>query len=345
MSLNFGMRAAAAVVALFGVAHSALAAEKVKVAIIGGTSDSGLYIAQAKGWFKEVGLDVESIRMDSGARMIGPMSTGDIDVGTGVISAGFYNAVLRGIKVRVVASKGRNIKGQSFQSIVVRKDLMDSGAVKGPADLAGKRFAVTAPGATDNATLDEMMRMGGKTIKDVNVVFLGIPAQLASYQNNGIEASVLPEPFRTQAIAKGLVRELMPVADIRDNMNVGAITYSDQFSTKRKETAQKFMTQYLRGVRLYDAAVVNGKMTGPTAGEVIDILAQYSTLKDKKILATIVPTAIDVDGKFNMKSVEMDLEFYKAQGMVKGAVDLEKVIDRSFVDAALKELGPYTRAK
>ena len=346
MFLKTGLRAIAPAVALLVVAGSvntANAADKVKVAIIGGTSDAGIYMAQAKGWFTEAGLDVETIRMDSGARMIAPLSTGDIDVGTGVISAGLYNAVLRGIKVRVVASKGRNIIGQSFQSIMVRKDLMDSGKVKSVADLVGKRFALTAPGAVDNATLDEAMQKVGKSIKDVNTTYLGIPAQLAAYLNKGIDASVLPEPFRTQAIAKGLVRELMTVAEVRNNMDVGSITYSEKFATERKDVAQKFMNAYIRGVRFYDSGIANGKLMGKNAAEVMDVLAKFSSLKDKKLLATITPTAMDPDGNFNLKSVEMDLAFYKKLGMVKGKIEVAQIIDRSFIDAAIKTLGPYKR--
>jgi NitT/TauT family transport system substrate-binding protein len=343
MVLQNGLRAVASAAALLVLASSASAADKVKVAIIGGTSDAGIYIAQAKGWFKEAGLDVETIRMDSGARMIGPLSTGDIDVGTGVISAGLYNAVLRGIKVKVVASKGRNVLGQSFQSIVVRKDLIDSGKVKSVADLVGKKFALTGPGAVDNATLDEAMQKAGKSIKDVNTAYLGIPAQLAAYQNKGIDASVLPEPFKTQAIAKDLVRELMPVAEVRNNMDVGSIMFSDAFMTKRKDVAQKFMNTYIRGVRYYNSAIADGKLKGKTSADVIAILAQYSTLKDKKLLATITPTFMDPDGNFNIRSVEMDLAFSKKIGMVKGKIEVAQILDRSFVETAIKTLGPYKR--
>ncbi|MCC2097172.1 MAG: ABC transporter substrate-binding protein [Hyphomicrobiales bacterium] len=343
MVLQIGVRAVASAAALFVVASSATAMEKVKVAIIGGTSDAGIYIARAKGWFKDSGLDVETIRMDSGARMIGPLSTGDIDVGTGVISAGLYNATLRGIIVKVVASKGRNVLGQSFQSIVVRKDLMDSGKIRTLADLVGKKFAFTAPGAVDNATLDEAMQKVGKSMKDVNTVYLGIPAQLAAYQNKGIDASVLPEPFRTQAIAKGMVRELIQVAEVRNNMDVGSIMYSDRFASKRKDAAQRFMTAYIRGVRFYNSGIVNGKLQGKTATEVIDILASYSSLKDKKLLATITPTFMDPDGGFNIKSIAMDLAFYKKIGMVKGKIEAARILDRSFVETAIRVLGPYKR--
>ena len=345
--MNFitGARAVfySAVLIALAPAGQTFAQEKVKVAILGGASDAGIFVSLGKGWFKEAGLDVETIRMDSGARMIGPMSTGEIDVGTGVVSAGFYNAVLRGIKVKVLASKARNVKGQSYQSITVRKDLMDSGAVKSLKDLVGRRFALVAPGATDGPTLSEAMAMVGKTYDDVTIVYLGFPAQVASYERKGIDASMLPEPFRTQAIAKGLVRELITIGEIRNNQEVGVITYSEKFSTQRTAVAQKFMNAYVRGIRFYDGAIVNGRLTGKNAAEVIEIFSRYSTLKDKKLLASIVPTAIDPDGQINLKSFEADYAFYRARGMVKGEVNVAGIIDRRFIDQAIKDMGPYKK--
>jgi len=47
------------------------------------------------------------------------------------------------------------------------------------------------------------------------------------------------------------------------------------------------------------------------------------------------------DGRVNTASLAYDLAFYREQGLIKGAVDLDQAIDGSFVEAALKELGPY----
>jgi NitT/TauT family transport system substrate-binding protein len=49
------------------------------------------------------------------------------------------------------------------------------------------------------------------------------------------------------------------------------------------------------------------------------------------------------DGSVNRASLAYDLAFYAEQGLINGAVDLDQVIDRSFVEAALAELGPYRR--
>ncbi len=324
---------------------AALAQDKVKIAIIAASSDIGFYTADAKGWFKDAGVEIEFIRMDSGARMIGPMASGDIDVGTGAISAGFYNAAERGIKLRIVADKGRNVRGMSFQGFVVRKDLMDSGAVKSLADLVGRTVALTAPGGVDSSTLDRAMRVAGKTFDDAKTVFLGFPAQMAAYENKAIDASIMPEHFRSQAINKGLVTELTPIASFRDNQMVGIVTFSEKFATERADIAHRMMKAYVRGVRYYVDAIKDAKLAGPNAEDVIDIIARYSSLKDKAVIREMIPTAMEPDGHVNFETLQEDLDFFKAKGMVKGEIDLNKIVDRTFIDRAIKELGPYKRVQ
>ncbi len=339
------LRLAAAVVSFGLCASFATAQDKVEIAIITASSDIGFYTADAKGWFKEVGVEVEFIRMDSGARMIGPMASGDIDVGTGAISAGFYNAAERGIKLRIVADKGRNVKGMSFQGFVVRKDLVESGAVKSLADMAGRTVALTAPGGVDSSTLDRAMRSVGKTFDDAKTVFLGFPAQMAAYDNKAIDASIMPEHFRSQAINKGLVVELTPIASFRDNQMVGIVTFSEKFATEKADIAHRMMKAYVRGVRYYVDAIKDAKLAGPNADEVIDIIARYSSLKDKDVIRQMIPTAMEPDGHVNFDTLKEDLDFFRSKGMVKGEIDLNTIVDRSFIERAIKELGPYKRAQ
>ena len=320
------------------VAH---ALDKVRIGVIGGASDVGFYLADAKGWFREAGIEVDMTRFDSGARMIAPMSNGDLDVGTGVVTAGLYNAFDRAITIRIVADKGRNVKGMSFQGFAVRKALFDSGEVRDFGGLKGRKIAFTGPGANDASVVDDGLRKFGLSLKDVEIVYLGLPSQLVAYSNGAIDASILPEPFRTAAIRKDLVRELLPIAELRDNDQSGTVTYSDHFIRDRRDVAQRLMTAYLRGVRYYVDSLAGGRIAGPHADEVVDVISRYSSVKDKDIIRAIVPTAIDPDGRFSAESLQRDLAFYKANGQVKPDVDFSKVADTSFIETSVAELGPY----
>ena len=77
------------------------------------------------------------------------------------------------------------------------------------------------------------------------------------------------------------------------------------------------------------------------ADEVIDVMAKYSSLKDKDALRAIVPSAIDPDGRPSIESLRADLDFYKAQGLVKSAITVDQAVDMSWVERAVRELGPY----
>jgi NitT/TauT family transport system substrate-binding protein len=49
------------------------------------------------------------------------------------------------------------------------------------------------------------------------------------------------------------------------------------------------------------------------------------------------------DGKVNLQSLKDDAAFYRAQGLITGDIRVEDVVDDSFVEAAVKELGLYKR--
>src|SRR5262245_3563100 len=77
----------------------------VQIGIARTISDAGYYIADAMGFFREDGLDVSITGFNSAAQMIAPLGTGELDVGGGTVSAGFYNAVGRGIGMKIVADQ------------------------------------------------------------------------------------------------------------------------------------------------------------------------------------------------------------------------------------------------
>jgi NitT/TauT family transport system substrate-binding protein len=103
------------------------------------------------------------------------------------------------------------------------------------------------------------------------------------------------------------------------------------------------MKAYIRAVRDFNGAVVNGRLTGPGADEMVKILAKYSVIKDENTLRTMIVHGTDPDGKLNVDSLKKDLAFFKETGDVTGKVTVDQVVDTSFAEAAVKELGPAKR--
>jgi NitT/TauT family transport system substrate-binding protein len=319
----------------------ALASDKVNIAYIGGTADVGFYIADARGYLRDQGVEANFTVFDSAARMVAPLATGDIDVGSGTVGAGTYNALERGITMRAVADKARNKGIYSYQGLVVRKALWDSGEIRSLKDLRGHRFAMTANGGNEAAVLDEALRKIGMTINDVDQTQLSMPQQVVAFANGAIDASFLPEPFLSAAIASGAGVSMTPVSKLRDDDVTGVIIYSDILINKRPDTATKVMKAYIKGLRDYVDALKDGRLAGAGADDIVDIIARYSVVKDKSVLRTITPHYVDPNGDVGVASLKADWDFYKAGGFIKGDVKVDELIDRRWVAAALRELGAY----
>src|SRR3984957_4655413 len=138
-----------ALIPAFAAAATAAAQtlEQVKVGTTNVASDVGFFIAEQKGYFRDAGIAVTTTTFASAAKMIAPLGTGELDVGGGTVAAGLYNAVGRGIDIKVVADKASVAEGYEYSTLLVRKDLADSGRYKSLADLKGMTIATAAQGA------------------------------------------------------------------------------------------------------------------------------------------------------------------------------------------------------
>src|SRR5262249_31534587 len=186
-----------AAVALIGaVAASGHAgAQEITVGTIGASSDSPFFIADKRGYFKDEGLTVKFIRFDSAAKAMAPLGTGELAVASGATSAALYNAVKRGVPLKIVADKASNPPGFGFEALMVRKDL--EGTIKKLADFKGRKIAISAAGNSEDFLVDYAMRKAGLTIHDVDPVYLGFPQHIAAFTNGGIDVSLTVEPSIT----------------------------------------------------------------------------------------------------------------------------------------------------
>lgn len=328
-----------AITAAFGLVGRA-GAQELTIGTIGAASDAPLFIADANGYFAEQGLKVKFVRFDSAAKAIPSLSSGEIDVASGATSAGLYNAVERGIGIKIVSDKARNTKGYSFEDIMVRSDLLASGQVKSLKDFKGLKVAISAKGNSEDALVDYALKKNGLSIKDIDPVYLGFPNQIAAYANKGIDASLTVEPTVTKLLQLGFAKKLITADQIFPGFQTAVVFYSPKF-IKQPENAKKFMIALVKAIRFYDDALKGGHLAGPNADAVIKILVKYSFIKDPAVHRAIVLQAVDPDGELNVPSLQMAWQYFKDAGEIDGKVTVNDVIDLSYVHAAAKALGPY----
>jgi NitT/TauT family transport system substrate-binding protein len=324
--------------ALFGA--PARAAETVTVGITNAITDVPFFIGTELGYFRQVGLDVALTPFDSAAKMVPSLGAGQLDVAAGAASASLYNAVARGIEIKIVADKGSTPRGLGYAGVLVRTDLIKSGKVKTARDLKGLKVAEGATGAATNSSLDILLRKNGLTYNDVQHVYLGFPEQVVAFQNGSIDASYAAEPSIAQAVRAGFAVRMIGADEIEPNEEFAVLLYGGPFIHQRREVGVRFMAAYLRAVRFYLGALRDGHLRGANANAVIDILIKNTPIKDRSLYLDAVMHGVDPNGRINLESLRIDLAFYKRAGFIEvPTVEVDPVCDGSLAAEAVRQIG------
>jgi len=306
-------------------------------------SDAPFFIGEHKGYWKDHGLKVTLINMQTGPHMIAPLGTGQIDIAAAATSAGLYNAEARGIGLKIVADKGSNLPGYAYVSLLIRKELVDSGKFKTLKDLKGLKIAEPGKGGSTGSTVAQAAKSAGLKYDDLEHVFLGFPEMITGLQGGAIDGGIVPEPFLTFGIEKGIGVKF-PSDAYYPHQTISIVLYGNEFMTKRKDVAARFMLAYLKSARFYNGAIKDGHFGGPNGDELIDMLVKDTRYKDLTLYKQVVPNGCNPDGHVYQPSLETDLAFWQEQKFLEGNASVSDVLDHSWVDAALKTLGPYKPA-
>jgi NitT/TauT family transport system substrate-binding protein len=319
----------------------AKAADKVRVGVGGSSSDAPLYLAKDLGLFGEEGLDVDIINLNSGAKIMAPLGTGELDVGAGALSVGFYNILGRGVNLKIVADRGHTDASSLYQTVFIRSDLVESGRYKSLKDLKGLRMGYAAAGVTSLSLMNEASKAAGIAFEDTTPVYMPFPNMVAALQNKALDGAMLIEPQETQLERLGIGKRMQNTNDFYPNQQISVIFYSEKFATEQKDVASRFMRGWLKGVRAMGDSIEGGRIS-PKATKTLEILTRNLDMP-ADILTAIYMNAVNASGDISRGSIEKDLAFFRAKGWVTEPVDLDKVIDMSFANAANKSLGTYVK--
>jgi len=297
-------------------------------------------IAEQRGYFAEEGIEAEFNRFDSGARMVAPMSAGQLEVGAGSHSAGLFNALASGLDLKIVADGGTLIPGRNTSQIVARKQLAEQG-VHGADDLRGHTFAFTATGSTVHINVMRFLELNGVQANEVSLTEMGFPDMNAALSNGAIDFADQSEPLAMLGADQGILTRLTGVADYYPNREVSVLMYSGNFIEQQPEAARRFMVAYLRGIRAYEDAFTKNV----DHDAVVDLLAENLPVKDRSLYDRMMTEGtllyLNPDGTVATESIAWDQDWLARNGLVRTKVDLGQVIDHSFVDYALGRIGHY----
>lgn len=322
-------------------AAAAPAQTKVKVGVLKLTSSAPIFVGVEKGFFKEFGVEPELVYFQAAAPIATALATGQLDVGATGLTAALYNIVLQGEKLWIVADKGREWPGFPLVGIVVQKELWESGKVKGIRDLKGRTIGVTQLGSTFHFHIGNILEKEGLALGDVRIVPLqAMPATVEALKGKQVDAILVPQPFPGATEAQGFGKVLAWAGDLYP-WQIAAIFYSKAFAADRAK-AVAFMKGYAKASRhYYDAALVqkDGRVApGPGYEEVVDITARYTGAKPE-IIKLGFPYQ-DRNGRLLVPDIDKQIKWWVTHGFMKEALPVKDVVDVSFLEDALKQLGP-----
>jgi NitT/TauT family transport system substrate-binding protein len=332
--------ATVAVIVLGGIAAPAAEAQqKVKVGVLKLTSSAPVFLGVEKGHFKEFGIEPELVYFQAAAPIATALAAGQIQVGATGLTAALYNIVLGGEKLWIVADKGREWPGYPLVGIVVQKELWDGG-LRSIRDLKGKRIGVTQLGSTFHFHIGNILEKEGLALADVKIVPLqAMPATMEALKGKQVDAILVPQPFPGAAESQGFGKILAWAGDLYP-WQIATIFYSKGFAADRA-TAVAFMKGYVRASRQYfDAALVqkDGKhVPGPGYDELVDITARYTGARPE-VIRLGFPYQ-DRNGRLLLTDIDRQMKWWVAHGFMKSALPMDQIVDTSFLEAAIRELG------
>ncbi len=251
----------------------------LKVAYVPVLAFAPLYRGLAKGYFTDAGIDVDLLVVQSASDAIAFLGTGQMDVAFGNVGAPFFNAVNRDINVRVVGGNAyyqRDPATLAATPLLVRRQLMDEGTVRSPADLKGRSVAINAPAGILEYSLARVLAGSQLTLEDVDVRVMAFPDMLTALTNGAIDSAILAEPFSVAARSQGIASVLVP--NPAPGATITAVMYGENLLKPESEAIGKRFLDALR-------KAVNELQTEDAifTAENLAIWTQYTNLPEQQI--------------------------------------------------------------
>jgi NitT/TauT family transport system substrate-binding protein len=310
-----------------GPAH----AEHIKIGGAKTASGGAAYIALEKGYFTAAGLDAEIVFFDSAMPIAVAVVSGDIDIGTTGLSAGFYNLAGQGA-LRIIGAQGHETPGFHTIGYFISRRAYEGG-FKSLRDLGGRTIGLSQVGTPGHYVLGATAEKYGIDLASIHVVALQSNANTLSAMMGG----------QVDGTVTVLASQMIPLVDHGDLRVLGwvgdeiafqdrAIFVATKTANDRHDMIERFLAAYRKGAQDYHDAFVGPDerpKDGPTAAATIAIIAKYVEQSPDAVRSGIA--YIDPALRVNVADIQRQIAWYKAQGMLKPDVDGDAVIDKRYV--------------
>ena len=310
---------------------------RVRAAQLGALSDSGQAVGMARGYFAEQGLDLQLVPFSSPSSALAALSAGQLEAASVPITAELFNALGRGSGLKIVAEAAGAPPGHAAAGLIVRSDLV--GAVRTPTDLRNFRVALPARGGNLEVELAALLKQGWLARTDVETIIMPPVEVTAALADGSLDAAMIAEPELSEMENDGLGRVWRRSDRIVPNHLMAALLFTTRFGTAQPDAARRYVTAYLRALRLYNDAFIKADSTA--RNELVQILSRSTPISEPAQFDRIALPGMNPNGMVNVQTLRLDQQYFLATGQQQKEVDLAAVVDAQYAAYAISQLGEY----
>jgi NitT/TauT family transport system substrate-binding protein len=303
--------------------RSAPSLERVTFAMPAYLSSAVGYIALERGFFADEGLDVELVVWNRDGATLPALAQGAIDVTTsGHLGPKYFNVVARGGRVRFVAAAAvYATDGCPYYAIVARRELVESGRLTDFASLRGLRISSERTAAT-YYVWSRVLAGAGLSMDDVELVDIPATTKLDALARGLIDVTTASEPWVTRLVASGHGTIWHPISDVLPEHQSTYVMFGSRLLDERPDLGRRFLAAYLRAVAAY---LDEGK-----SERHLEIVAR-ATRHDRAQLEAMCWSPWSRDGRIDRSTLDEFQRWALAEGLVDRSIDVESMIDESFL--------------
>jgi NitT/TauT family transport system substrate-binding protein len=321
-----------AAAALLGLsARPGAAADRIRIGVVQSEGGAAAYVALARGYFKDAGLDVAVTQFASAAPIAVAAASGDIDFGSTAMTAAFCNLAHDGT-LHIIGSGGWERPGFQTIGFLVSNQAYEAGlhAFK---DARGHSVGITQLGTPLEYDLARILEKYAIPLSAVRVIPLQSNPNVASALKGGqvdIGAQTVANIY--PLIARGDAKLLGRAADELDPGQSTVTFTTDRMAREHPDIVDRFLAAFRKGSATWDAAFLDAaghRKDQPDAAAMIAIVADAL-----HVAPDIVARGIgyfDPQDRIRLADVQGVLDWYLANGMVKTPMDAAALIDKRFV--------------
>jgi NitT/TauT family transport system substrate-binding protein len=308
--------------------------ELVRVAGRPGITSAPLFIADEEGFFSKEGIRIQyDVVASNMSQSIPALELERVDVLVSALNVGFFNAVARGARARMVADRGHIDPALCEHiGIVGRRSLFHSDDPPA-AQLKGRKVSANSASST-GYILARYLASRGLKESDVEFIPLSDDVTPQALHDGSVDLVVTSEPRLTPLIKAGN-RLIGRATRYLPDFQLSVVVFGPRLLVRDRELGQRFMNAYLRGVRQYNK--------GATPRN-IGITSRRSGVDSASLAGMCLP-AVREDGAIDSLSVMQFEKWSVAAGNQNRVLSQVEVSDPEFARRAVEILAKDSGAR